>query len=199
MKGHKIMIFKKILLSTFLLTAVIQAESSIGLNINNEDVEISGQIDFNALADYSSGTSYLISGSYLYSGANDHNNGEHLFTVGFSGQNSLPGIEGLTVALGAKAVFSDNFTALPLFVKANYALPLIDTIPMTSLFAGFAYAPSVLTFSDGEDYSEFRIGADMEVISNTHVFVGYRNIDTDYSYGDYNFNDSFYGGLRIAF
>jgi len=31
------------------------------------------------------------------------------------------------------------------------------------------------------------------------VFVGYRNIDTDYTYGDYNFNDSFYGGMKLSF
>jgi len=193
------MYWRKILLSTLLVTAFLQAETGIGIDLNNEDVELIGEINFNSLADYSSGTSYVISGSYLYAGANDNDDGEHLFTIGFSGQNDLPGVEGLSVALGAKGVFADSFAALPLFIRANYALPLIDTIPTTSFFADFAYAPSVLTFSDGEDYSEFRIGADMEVISNTHVFVGYRNIDTDYTYGDYNFNDSFYGGLKLSF
>jgi len=193
------MYLKKVLLSTLLLTALVQAETGIGLDINNEDVELIGEINFNSLADYSSGTTYVISGTYLYAGANDHDEGEHLFTLGFSGQNNLPGVEGLSVALGAKGVFADSFTAIPIFVRFNYALPLIDTIPTTSFFASAAYAPSVLTFSDGNDYSEFRIGADMEVISNTHVFVGYRNIDTDYTNGDYNFNDSFYGGLKLSF
>jgi len=190
---------KKILLATLLLTSFLQAETSVGLDINNEDVELIGEVNFNSLADYSSGTTFVISGTYLYAGANDNDNGESLFTLGFSGQNSLQGIEGLSVALGAKAVFADNYMALPLFVRANYALPLIDTIPTTSFFADFAYAPAVLTFSDGETYTEFRIGADMEVIANTHVFVGYRNIDTDYTYRDYNFNDSFYGGLKLSF
>ncbi|AKF24374.1 hypothetical protein YH65_02410 [Sulfurovum lithotrophicum] len=190
---------KELLFSTLLITCFVYAETSVGLDVNNEDVELAAEINFNSLADYSSGTTYVISGTYLYSGGNDNDNGEHLFTLGFSGQNNLPGVEGLSVTLGAKGVFADNFAALPLFVRANYALPLIDTIPTTSFFAGLAYAPSVLTFSDGEDYSEFRIGADMEVISNTHIFVGYRNIDTDYTYGDYNFNDSFYGGLKLSF
>ena len=190
---------RKLLFGTLLITGFLQAETSIGLDINNEDVELIGEINFNSLTDYSSDTTFVISGNYLYSGGNDNDNGEHLFTLGFSGQNSLQGMEGLSVALGAKAVFADSYMALPLFVRANYALPLIDTIPTTSFFADFAYAPSVLTFSDGETYTEFRLGADMEVISNTHVFVGYRNIDTDYSYGDYNFNDSFYGGLKLSF
>ncbi|KYJ86310.1 YfaZ family outer membrane protein [Sulfurovum riftiae] len=190
---------RKLLFSTLLITGFLQAETSIGLDINNEDVELLGEVNFNSLADYSSGTTFVISGTYLYAGGNDNDNGEHLFTLGFSGQNSLQGMEGLSVALGAKAVFADSYMALPLFVRANYALPLIDTIPTTSFFADFAYAPSVLTFSDGETYTEYRVGADMEVISNTHVFVGYRNIDTDYTYGDYNFNDSFYGGLKLSF
>jgi len=193
------MYWKKLLFSTLLLTGFLKAETGIGLDINNEDVELLGEINFNSLADYSSDTTFILSGSYLYAGDNDHGDGEHLLTFGFSGQNSLQGMEGLSVALGAKAVFADSYMALPLFIRANYALPLIDTIPTTSLFANFAYAPSVLTFNDGESYTEYRLGADMEIISNTHVFAGYRNIDTDYSHRDYNFNDSFYGGLKLSF
>jgi hypothetical protein len=193
------MYWKKLFLATLLFTGFLHAETSIGLDINNEDVELIGEVNFNSLADYSSGTTFVIRGTYLYAGGNDNDDGEHLLTLGFSGQNSLQGMEGLSVALGAKAVFADDYMALPLFIRANYALPLIDTIPTTSFFADFAYAPSVLTFSDGESYTEYRIGADMEIISNTHIFVGYRNIDTDYTYGDYNFNDSFYGGLKLSF
>jgi hypothetical protein len=193
------MYWKKLLLATLLFTGFLHAETSIGLDINNEDVELIGEVNFNSLADYSSGTTFVIRGTYLYAGGNDNDDGEHLLTLGFSGQNSLQGMEGLSVALGAKAVFADDYMALPLFIRAYYALPLIDTIPTTSFFADFAYAPSVLTFSDGESYTEYRIGADMEIISNTHIFVGYRNIDTDYTYGDYNFNDSFYGGLKLSF
>jgi hypothetical protein len=191
--------WKRLLLAALLFTGFLQAETSIGLDINDEDVELIGEINFNSLADYSSDTVFILSGTYLYAGGNDNDDGEHLLTLGFSGQNSLQGMEGLSVALGAKAVFADDYMALPLFIRANYALPLIDTIPTTSFFADFAYAPSVLTFSDGESYTEFRIGADMEVISNTHIFVGYRNIDTDYTAGDYNFNDSFYGGMKLSF
>jgi len=193
------MYWKKLFLATLLFTGFLHAETSIGLDINNEDVELIGEVNFNSLADYSSGTTFVISGTYLYAGGNDNDDGEHLLTLGFSGQNSLQGMEGLSVAIGAKAVFADDYMALPLFIRANYALPLIDTIPTTSFFADFAYAPSVLTFSDGESYTEYRIGADMEIISNTHIFVGYRNIDTDYTTGDYNFNDSFYGGLKLSF
>ena len=187
------MTIKKLLLATFLLTSTITAETSIGIDINNEDVEILGELNFNSLADYSSGTTYILSASYL------HTDGDNMTTLGFSGQNTLQGVEGLSLAFGAKVIFASDFMALPLMAKAVYALPLNYSIPTTSLVTSFAYAPSVLTFLDGETYSEFRLEADMEVISNVHIFTGYRNIDTDYEAGDYNFNDSFYAGMKLSF
>ncbi|WP_415407462.1 YfaZ family outer membrane protein [Sulfurovum sp. CS9] len=187
------MAVKKLLLATLLLTSTITAETSIGIDINNEDVEILGELNFNSLADYSSGTTYILDVSYLYT------DGDNLAAIGFSGQNTLQGVEGLTLAFGAKLTFSEDFMALPLMAKANYSLPFTDSIPTTSLIASFAYAPSVLTFLDGETYSELRLEVDMEVISNIHIFTGYRNIDTDYEAGDYNFNDSFYAGMKLSF
>ena len=187
------MTFKNLLLATFLLTGSLAAETGIGIDINDEDVEILGELNFNTLADYSSGTTYMLNAGYL------HTDNDNMITVGFNGQNKLQGIEGLTLAFGAKFIFSDEFMALPFMAKASYALPLTDSIPTTSLTASFAYAPSVLTFVDGETYSEFRVEADMEVISNIHIFTGYRSIDTDYKAGDYNFNDSLYGGMKLSF
>ncbi len=187
------MAIKKLLLALSLLTSTLTAETSLGLDINNEDVELLAEFNFNTLADYSSGTTYILDASYLYADS------DNLATIGFSGQNRLQGVEGLTLSFGAKLAFAEDFIALPLMAKANYSLPFIDTIPTTSLTASFAYAPSVLTFVDGETYSEVRLEADMEVISNIHIFTGYRNIDTDYDTGDYNFNDSFYGGIKLSF
>ena len=187
------MAVKALLLATLLLTSTITAETSIGIDINNEDVEILGELNFNSLADYSSGTTYILDISYLYT------DGDHLASVGFSGQNTLQGLEGLTLGFGAKLAFAEDFMALPLMAKAIYALPFNDSIPTTSLIGSFAYAPEVLTFLDGKTYSELRLEADMEIISNIHIFTGYRNIDTDYEAGDYNFNDSFYAGMKLSF
>jgi hypothetical protein len=120
-------------------------------------------------------------------------------TIGVSGQNTLQGVPGLTLAFGAKVIFASNFMALPLMAKGIYILPLNDSIPTTSLVTSLAYAPSVLSFRDGDNYSEFRFEANMEVISNVHIFTGYRNINTDYETGDHTFNNSFYGGLKLSF
>ena len=187
------MTLKKLLLTTLLLTGSLTAQSSIGIDINDEDVEILASINLNSLANYADGTTYILDTSYL------HTDGDNMSMIGVSGQNTLQGVPGLTLAFGAKVIFASDFMALPLMAKGIYTLPLNDSIPTTSLMTSFAYAPSVLSFRDGDNYSEFRLEADMEVISNVHIFTGYRNIDTDYEAGDHTFNNSFYGGLKLSF
>jgi hypothetical protein len=184
---------KKLLLTTLLLTGTLTAENRIGIDINSEDIEILGSVNLNTLTNYADGTTYILDASYL------HTDGDNMTTVGFSGQNTLQGVEGLTLAFGLKGVLASDFMAFPLMAKAAYALPLNDSIPTTSLMASFAYAPSVLTFRDGETYSELKFEADMEVISNIHLFTGYRNIGTEYDTHDQTFNNSFYGGLKLSF
>ena len=185
---------KNILLSAFLISGTLSAQSSIGLDINGNDLEILGSYNFNSEIGYTGGTSYLIDASYLY-----NENEKSLVGIGVSGENSLTAAEGLILGFGAKMVFAEDYAALPLLAKATFILPFDNEIPTTSIRGLFAYAPSVLTFSDGESYLEYRFEGDMEVISNIHIFAGYRNIDTDYERKDLNFNDSWYGGLKLSF
>ncbi len=186
------MSLKKTLLSTLLFSLTLHA-GSIGININSEDVEVQGSANLNSTLGMTGSTTYLFDAQYL------HTKHANMTTVGISGENSLEAAQGLTLGFGMKAAFADNFFALPFMAKATFTLPFDSDIPTTSLKAYFAYAPSVLTFIDGESYSEFRTEADMEVISNIHIFAGYRNIDTNYDHKDYNYNDSFYGGLKLSF
>jgi len=188
-----IMTIKKLLLATFLITGTLQAENSIGIDINSDDVEALASVNLNTLTDYANGTTYILDANYL------HANGHDLLGIGFSGQNTLQGVEGLTLAFGLKGVIANDFLAFPLMAKGVYTLPLIDSIPTTSVSVSAAYAPSVLAFRDGDRYSDFRLEADMEVISNVHVFSGYRNIKTNYKDADHTFNNSFYGGLKLSF
>ena len=187
------MMLKKLLFLTLLLTGLAHTENSVGLDINNNDVELLASININTLTDYANGTTYLLDVNYL------HSDGDNMLQVGFSGQNSLQGIEGLTFSFGLKGVLASDFLAFPLMVKGNYYLPLNASIPTTSLALTFAFAPKVLSFRDAERYLEFRVEADMEVISNIHVFAGYRNIDTDYDRYDKTFNNSFYLGMKLSF
>jgi len=189
---------KKLLLTTLFCSTILSAESSIGLDINSEDFEVLGTFNLNTTLDYTGSTSYLIDASYL------HNENDDLLTLSLIGENALEAAPGLIFGFGLKSVFSEDFMAFPLLGRVKYILPFDGDIPTTSLLASFAYAPSVLTFSDGDTYSEFRTEADMEVISNIHVFAGYRNIYTDYDFGEnikgeYQLNDSWYGGLKLSF
>lgn len=187
------MILKKLLVSTLLFTSVLSAENSIGLDINSDDVELLADYSLNSVVGYIGGTNYQVGMSYL------HNENDDLFTLAVSGENSLEAAPGIILGFGFKATFAEDFMALPLLARVKYILPFDSDIPKSSLLASVAYAPSVLTFSDGEKYYEFRLEAEMEVISNIYVFTGYRNIDTDYETRDYNLNDNFYGGLKLSF
>jgi len=184
---------KKLCFVSLFSLGLLHAQSSIGLNINSDDLEVAASIDLNALAYYSDSTSYTLDASYL------HADGDNLTTLGVSAQSSLQGVEGLILGLGIKSVFADHFVAIPFVAKAKYRLPFNYSIPTTFIGTSIAYAPSVLTFSDGESYTEFRVEADMELITNVHIFTGYRNIDTEYDTYDETFNNSFYGGMKLSF
>lgn len=187
------MYFKKILLGSFLVSTLLGAQNAVSLNINDEDVEVQTSLDLNNFMSYTSGTLYTFDANYL------HSDGDNLLGIGFSGENQLQGIYGLRVGLGIKAVFADEFAAVPFLAKAAYALPLTNAIPTTTLEISFAYAPEVLSFNEAENYTEFRTQLGMEVIPNIHLFTGYRNIDTDYKAADHTFNESFYLGLKFGF
>lgn len=183
---------KKLFLSAFLILGMLKADS-IGLNINSDDVEIQGILNINNTIGYGSGIDYEISGNYL------HTENDDLFKAGFSASSPLSGAEGLKLTFGIEAVFMEDYVAMPLFGQASLRLPLDEPIPATSLTLRVDYAPSVLSFIDADNYLEYRFEADMEVITNIHLFGGYRNIDTNYDAYDYTMNDSWYGGLKISF
>jgi len=184
---------KNLLLATFLLSGSLQAENTVGIDINSDDVEVLASLNFNTLANYASGTTYILDLKYL------HADGDNMSSVGISGQNYLQGVEGLSIAFGLKGIIASDYLAFPLMAKGIYTLPLNDSIPTTSVSLEASYAPSVLSFSDAESYTDIRLEVDMEVISNVHLFTGYRNIDAEYEYSDKTFNNSFYGGIKLSF
>jgi len=183
---------KHLILSTLLLTAFLQADS-IALNVNSDDVEVEGTLNLNSMVGYGNGIDYVLSGDYIHTEEDD------LFKAGFSASSTLQGAEGLTLTLGLEAVFMDSYVAMPLFGQAKLRLPFDEPVPATSLIARVDYAPSVLSFIDADEYAEYRFEADMEVISNIHIYGGYRNIETNYETYDHTLNDSWYGGLKIGF
>lgn len=187
------MILKKLLLSSCLLVSSMQAQNSIGLDVNSDDIEILGSIDLNALIGYADSTTYSLDINYL------RTDSSNMTQFSLLGQNSLQGVESLTFALGFGSVLASDFLAFPFIFKSSYILPLIDVIPTTSLSTSFSYAPEVLSTRDAKNYFEWRFEADMEVIYNIHIFAGYRYIDTKYETFDKTYNKSAYFGLKLNF
>ncbi len=184
---------KKLILSSLLSVNILMAQNSIGLNINNKDIEAIVSLDLNSLNNYSNGTTYTIDSSYLHTDTNN------MGTIGISAMNSLPLADRISLSFGLKSIFASDFLALPLYAKASFEVPFNDTVPETTISTSITYSPSVLTFKDGDNFRDFRVEANMEVIPSIHIFTGYRNIYTNYKEYDKLFNNKFYGGMKVSF
>ncbi len=193
-------------------TVLLFSRTTVGLNINTEDFELKGETDISTFSEYVNGTMFIVDANYLNTEEDD------LIGVGLSAHNSFLGMEGFSLGLGARFVYLEDFMALPLTAEASYAFTFADNIPAASFSASLLYAPSVLSFDDAENYFEFRAEAAMEVISSVSLYIGYRDIETEYlttvPSGRYNytpdsidgdiirdetFNSSFYGGIKMSF
>ncbi|MBU1667743.1 YfaZ family protein [bacterium] len=193
--------FKKIAFTTFFTSALLLAQSGVGVNINENDLEVEGVLDSRNLAALqTSSTIYQADFNFL-----NNNNDKKLFGAGLGATNKLEGVEGVELTFGAKFMWSevgnDDFTALPLMAKIRYSFPpLMYNIPPVGVEAKALYAPGALAFGDSEKYSELRISADIEMIENVKIYTGYRNIHTGYKGDeDHLFDNSFYGGLKITY
>ena len=193
--------FNKFLSLLLLSTVLLFSRTTVGLNINTEDFEVEGAMDITAFSEYTNGTIFIADANFI------NTEYDSLFGIGIGAHNSFQGMEGLSLGLGIKYVYIEDFMALPLMIKASYGLPLTDTIPTVSLSAAMLYAPSALSFDEAKNYFEFRAEAEMEVISSVAVYVGYRDIEIEYL-GSFSenlnnsfetFNSSFYGGLKMSF
>ena len=182
---------RRVVMSTLFASTLVFGGNSAGLDINDVDLELFADVDLQNFAGYTGGTEYYMHLRYLHTENN-------LFQVGFTGENSIPSVENLTLGLGLGSVYGDTFMALPLLIQGRYTFPL-NTQTALSLLLSFAYAPPVLSFRDADSYQEFRVGTDIEVIESIHIFAGYRDIRTNYQNFDMTFNDSFYAGLKFDF
>lgn len=185
--------FKTLMMTALFFSTSLHAQNSAGLDVNSKDIELFTSLEITPLSDHASGTLYYADVNYL------HADGDNMTTVGFRAENTLNYSQDLSLSFGIKGVIADNFLAFPLTFKGSHILPFDDAIPTTFMTLGFAYAPEVLAFDEAKSYTETNIEVDMEIVSNTHLFVGYRYIATDYKEVDKTFNDSVYGGLKLSF
>ena len=201
---------KKIIFTLLLLYGVAYAESSIGINVNRDDLEIEGTLDSRNLAMLQTSSTIFLGDFNFINIDNDIKKSE-LFGVGIGATNRLEGVDGVELTFGAKFILSKAedkrewidkwFSAIPLMGKIKYKFPpLMFNIPPISLEGEILYAPGALAFGDSNNYSEFRVSGDIEMIENVKIYTGYRNIITGYSFNkNYVFNNGFYGGLKFIY
>lgn len=194
---------KTILLGTFISTAAF-ATNQAELNVNNKELEGQVRIDMKQMGVVSLDGFYI--GARILDGDESNSdrigNTDPLMEVSFMVQRPVQEVPGLSIGLGIKGEYTkfdgNNFAALPLGIEADMKLPLEISIPF---YVGGAlyYAPSVLSFRDGENYLETRVHFDVEPIKNGRIEIGYRMIDTDVENRDITYNDAWYLGMRLDF
>ena len=193
--------FKKIALTALFTSTILMAESGVGININDEDVEVEGTLDSRNLAALQT-SSTIYEGDFNFLNVNSD---RKLAGAGFGATNSLEGVDGVELTFGAKFIWAEvgdeDFTSFPLMAKVRYNFPpLMFNIPPVALEAKALYAPSALSFGDSQRYAEYRMSADIEMIENVKVYAGYRNIHAEYKNVNRKlFDNSFYGGLRVTY
>jgi hypothetical protein len=191
---------KKLLIISLLgATSLFGAEkASFGLNINSDDLEVEGRVSM------ATRTRSLEYRNFFFDGNFIKGDEDNLYGVGFYVENSPLGYPNLKFGIGLRSIFSGNdkldkdFVAIPVQVSAK-ARMYLGNLPKSNLGVRFAYAPSPLTFSDADSYLEYRIEADMQIIQNIDIYIGYRNIETNYDNADVDFNSAGYIGFKFLF
>ena len=190
---------KKIVIALSILYGVIYADSGAGINVNRDDLEIEGTLDSRNLAMLQTSSTIFL-GDFNFINIDNDIKKSKLFGAGIGATNRLEGVDGVELTFGIKFILShaedrregiDNwFSAVPLMGVVHYKFPpLMFNIPPISLEGKILYAPGALAFGDSNNYSEFRVSGDIEMIENVKIYAGYRNIITGYSFNkDYTFN-----------
>ena len=189
---------KKFFLPTLLLVTSLYSfeRASLGLNINNKDVEIEGRTSLEYITAIPEYSNFFLSGNIL-------NSDENLYGLGISVENSVVNYQNILFNIGLKTVFSSHnnqdFAAVPITFGAKAQI-FRNYLPYTYLGIKANYAPSALSYKDADDYKEYRIEVDSNVVPNIDVYAGFRRIDTKYNdTGKYRLNSKAYAGFKFVF
>lgn len=194
---------KKISLIAFLAVSAFAMHSG-ELNINTRDLEVSAKLDMGQFNNAIEPHTMFIGVKFLnadekHSDPESDDNLKPYFEVNALLMQEIGNL-GMSIGMGVKTSFTENYAAIPLGLEFAYKIPAPGLIPM-QLNGSLYYAPAVLSMRDADNYLEYRISYDIEIIKNGYITIGYRNIDTNYegSNADFTYNESFYGGFKIGF
>ncbi len=184
------------------------AMNNAEVNINDKDLELGLGLDLGQYNGNVKPDTTFIGVKYLKASNNNANrliNTKYFLEFNFLIKQEIQNT-GLKVGLGVKTNFSAidgaTFISVPLGLDLSYTLPLKNFIPI-EISAKAYYAPQSLSFSDASSFKEYRAGIRAEVISRGSIFVGYRNIDTNYEIDrvkhNVTYNRSAYFGFKFEF
>jgi len=193
------MLKKVTLLSASALTAF--ALNTGEININNKDLEISGQFDVGQFNNAVEPDTMFVGAKFLNAEAehsdNDQASLDPYFEANFLMMRPI-GNQGMKIGMGAKLNFTKDFVSLPLGLQFAYKLPVGNLFPMY-LNGEIYYAPKALAFDKGDSFLEYRLSYDLEIMKHGYITLGYRSLDTNYESFDFTYNSYGYIGFKINF
>jgi hypothetical protein len=175
---------KKILL-LIMLISVLSVGPSLAERFDADLTVGSNSIDggFHFKRDMANGF-WRAGGSGLY---NDDDGTEYKwltadFTVG--SETLVPGLTcdvGVAGIVGEAeySVYSGDVGAAAFTGRVNYLLPLPNSPMPVEFFAGFAYAPEIMSFRDTEEFMAYHVGVGVRVVQNASIILKYNSYDVD--------------------
>ncbi len=190
---------KKVFLSSLITSSLLLGSSSFEININNETLEVSSEVYLNDTYNVNNSSNYYFIASYLNTEDEESDKtSSSLVTAGFKVLNPYSNDNGLSLGLGVKSVYSNNeeeqFFAVPLSLYSKLELNELIYFDL-----GIAYAPKVLSFSDAQKYTDIKFKTNYKVLEDGYLFLGYRNIETEYENYIIKYDTSLFVGFQIKF
>ena len=190
---------KKLFFSSLVATSVLFGSTSVDININNDTLELNGDVLLNDMFNLSNNANYYCGVSYLTTKSNGNKSNQNLSTVSFKALNPYVDNYGFNIGMGIKTVYSNqldmNFNAVALGLFFKYEL---NEAIYFNLDAN--YAPRVLSFMNAEKYSDIKLKMNYKVLDGGYIYVGGRNITTRYeNKKDIKFDDSIFFGYQVKF
>jgi hypothetical protein len=135
---------------------------------------------------------------YLY--LEDRSEDAHLLHAGLqvAGQNwSKQG--NFDIGIGGRVVFVDagpvDSTHIAFGGRVRFS-----PAPRVSLGASVYYAPDITSFRDSEEYVEWNLSLDYQMLTQAFVYLGYRKVEIDIENGGtHELDDHLHIGMRLTF
>ncbi|GAB4297606.1 MAG: hypothetical protein Kow0096_15720 [Thiohalomonadaceae bacterium] len=103
------------------------------------------------------------------------------------------------ISLGGRAVFAD----VEEFEGGHVAFGgsvRFSPMPRVGFGGSLYYAPNITSFLDAEEYTEWGLFADYQLLTQAYVYVGYRNVEVDAENGgSAELDDHVHIGMRMNF